>query len=247
MRAQASWKLGRKEAAIEALHRGAALFPKTSDFLRTEVFYLVDLKLFQRATEVGQRYLDRIDAGAEDYVAVAEALRQGGQAEQAGLMLEQAHLRYPEDTKVLLALAHTYIDRDRPLSAALVLEEASRLDTRFTGEAAELYRRAGRHARALSLNAGVHDQAAKFRQRLSILIDMEDFERVGSMAPTLDRLSLLDDDQVRYALAYALYKVGDFNGAEQHLKRLREVSLLESANQLRKAMAACRANGWQCS
>lgn len=246
MEAQANWELKRPQGAIAALVAGGKRFPEKSEFLRTQVFYTVELGLFQEGTELGQRYLARADATAEDYIAVAEALRRGEQPEKAGLLLEGAHLRFEGNERVLLALAHTYIDREQPLSAAIILEDAARMDPKFAVEAAELYKRAGRLARALSLNAQVGDQAAKFRQRLAILIEMENFELVGGMAPTLDRLGLLKEDAVRYALAYALYKVGDFGGAEGHLKRLTESKLIESANQLRKAMAACKAEGWQC-
>lgn len=246
MRAQANWKLERPDAAIAALVAGAKRFPDEAQFIRTQVFYLVELGLFQRGTALGERYLARAEATAEDYIAVAEALRRGKQAERAGLLLEGAHLRFHGNPRILLALSHTYIDREQPLSAAILLEDAARLDAKYAIEAAEMYKRAGRLSRALSINARVDDQAAKFRQRLAILLEMERFELVGGMAPTLDRLGLLKDEQVRYALAYALYKVGDFKGAEGHLKRMTDVSLLDSANQLRQAMQACRADGWQC-
>lgn len=247
MRAQSNWELRHPEQTFEALSAGEKRFPKMTDFARMRVFFLVELGLFQEAMVRGQRYLERADATAEDFVAVAEALRKGREPAKAGLILEQAHLRFPQDETILLALAHTYIDREEPLSAAVILEDAARLNPKYTVEAAEMYKEAGRSERALSLNARVIDQTAKLRQRLAILLELERFELVSAMAPMLDRVGLLEDEQVRYALAYGFYKAGDFESAERHLKRLKGASLFESANQLRRAMERCRETGWECS
>ncbi|MDD9936064.1 MAG: hypothetical protein OXT09_20805 [Myxococcales bacterium] len=246
MRAQSNWELKRPGRAIAALKRGARIFSDDSQFTRLQVFYLIELGLYQEVMDMGQRYLARAQATAEDYVAVGEALRQGKQLDKAGLILEGAHLRYPESEQIMLALAHVYLDRERPLSAAMLLEDAARLNAKYTVEAAELYKQAGRLERALSLNARVRDQKEKLKQRLSILLAMERFELVAAMAPSLSRTGLLGDDNVRYALAYGYYKIGDFASAEQQLKTITESELFNNANQLRKAMQTCRSSGWEC-
>lgn len=247
MRAQSSWELKRPSGAFSALQSGAKRFPERAEFPRMRVFYLVELCLFQEALVAGQAYLTRADAEPTDYVAVAEALRKGNQPGRAGLILEQAHLRFPANETILLALAHTYIDRERPLAAAGILEDASRLNPKYTVEAAELYKEAGRAELALALNARVSDQAAKYKQRLAVLLQLERYEMVGAMAAALGRVGLLKDEQVRYALAYGYYKAGDFEAAEQHLKLLKDPKLFESANQLRRAMERCAQSGWECS
>ena len=67
------------------------------------------------------------------------------------------------------------------------------------------------------------------------------------MLPKLSRLGLLSDENIRYALAYAYYKTGRFERAEEQLKPIQDPQLFESALQLRKAMAACREAGWECT
>ena len=66
------------------------------------------------------------------------------------------------------------------------------------------------------------------------------------MEDRLSRLGLLADEDVRYALAFSLFQVGDFDGAEAHLKKLTRTDLFQKAAQLRKAMAACSDKGWLC-
>jgi hypothetical protein len=79
------------------------------------------------------------------------------------------------------------------------------------------------------------------------LVDAEDFEAVTALEPQLNRLGLLGDQSVRYAVAYAAFKTGQFQKAEQHLREITEPELLESSLQLRKAIEACREAGWECS
>lgn len=247
IRAQSAWELKQPELALEVLKAGNARFEEIDDFGRLSIFYLIELGLFQEVQRLSAQHLSRGSTAPMDYLSVGEALRRGKRLDDAVVILESGHLRFPKDDQLLLALAHTYMDLDRPLSAALVLEEAARLEPKYTVEAAELYRRAGRLERALSLNARVEDQKAKIKQRMSILLQQERFELVAAMKPALSRLGVLqDDDAVRYGLAYALYKVGEFRGAEQQLKAVRDRKIFDDGNELRRAMERCRATGWEC-
>ncbi len=98
----------------------------------------------------------------------------------------------------------------------------------------------------MSLNGQVVDQKAKFKQRLALLLDQKDFELVAGMAPTIERLGLGEDDQIRYAMAFGFYKIGDRNQAERYLRGIADAKLFESANGLRKAMKSCEADDWEC-
>jgi tetratricopeptide (TPR) repeat protein len=246
MRADAHRQLGQSSQAFSVFAEGEKRFPKQAEFVRLPLFYLIELGLFQRGMELGERYLSRDDANADDYVAVGESLRKGKELEKASLVLEGAHLRFPADDRVLLALAHVYLDQQRPFVAATLLEQAAQLDPKYAVEAAELYKRARRFERALWLNGRVSDQPAKHRQRLGILLDLERYELVAAMEPTLSRLGLLAEDDVRYALAYGFFKIGEHEQAQRQLNVIVKPELESSVNQLRKAMEACRQQGWEC-
>ncbi|RMG19133.1 MAG: hypothetical protein D6729_05910, partial [Deltaproteobacteria bacterium] len=148
--------------------------------------------------------------------------------------------------RVAVALARAYVEAGRPLAAAVVLQEASRFHPRLAGESAELYRRAGRYVRALHMNAQVRDAKEKTRQRLGILIDMAAFERAAALEPRLRRLGLLEDEKIRYALAYAAFKNGEYARAERHLAGLSDPTLFAKGIELRRAMEACRKSGARC-
>jgi tetratricopeptide (TPR) repeat protein len=246
MRSQAHWELGQRGQALTALDEGQKAFPKQTEFTRIKLFYLIDLGLFQEVARVGEKFLSRPDVTADDYAAVGEGLRQSKQLEHARDVLEAAHLRFPEDEKLLVLLAHTYLDDGHPLIAAMLFEDAARLEPKYALEAAELYLKAGRLERALANNSRVGDQKAKMKQRLSVLLKMDRFNMIIGMEPRLSRLGLLSDENIRYALAYSYFKVSEFDKAEGHLKQLTDARLFESAMQLRKAMATCREAGWEC-
>lgn len=246
MRAQAHWELSQYDRALAALSEGSAAFPNDTELARVRFFRLVELDLYQEALRLGRDFLSRKDATVDDYLAVGQALREGKQFKEARNVLQTARFLFPTSVDATLQLAHTYIDDNRPLSAAVLYEEAARVEPKHLLETAELYKQAGRAERALFVNAQVADQKSKMKQRLAILLELERFEQVIAMEPRLSRLGLLDDQNIRYALAYAEFKVGNFAGSEVHLKRIDDAKLYEASLQLRRAMEDCKSAGWEC-
>lgn len=247
MRAQAHWELGELDNAWRVLTVGRAKFPdRAGEFARRQVFFLVEQGLYQEAAEQGRAYLEDSETGPEDAVAIGNALRETGQHEQALRILEGARLRAPGNVNLAKVLAHTYLGRDQLLPAADVLRAAAVHDPALLPEAAELYRRAGRLMEALSLNARVMDQRKKLKQRMAIFIELNRFDQAAAMQESLERTGLLAEEDIRYALAYALFKTGAFEQAETHLSRLERTDLFRKATELRRAMEQCADEPWLC-
>lgn len=246
MRAQAHWLLKQYPEAVAVLDQAAVIFPEEPGFQRRKVFYLIDLGLYQEAAEQGQEYLDRSNGDLEDYVAIGDALRRSGQVDRALRFLEAAKLRFPESTLVSKVLAHTYIEKNSLHVAANIIDEASIQDTDLIPEAAELYRRAGQVYRAMLLNSQVRDQNAKFKQRMALLLELGHYEQAAAMEQDLYRIGLLDNEDIRYALAYAMFKTGAYDTAEQHLSLLRRSDLFRKAVEVRRAIEECRETPWRC-
>lgn len=246
MRAQCHWLLKEPELALATLDLAAQLFPQEPGFLRRKVFFLIELGLYREAAEQGRVYLQQSAGKREDYVALGNAMRASGELREATLLLEQARLMYPGDADVNKVLAHAYLDQGQTNTAAELIYEASLLDPSLTGEASELYRRAGRPYRALMLNGQISDQKVKFRQRLALLLELQRFEQAAAMDNDLRRTGLMDDEDIRYALAYAVFKVGDFEAAEVHLQTLTRADLFRKAAELRRAIQDCSEDSWKC-
>lgn len=246
MRAQCYWLLEEPDMALAVLDTATVLFPDESGFLRRKVFFLIELKLFREAAEEGRNYLAQSEGKREDYIAMGNAMRAGGELKEAVTLLELARLKFPGDADVNKVLAHAYLDMGQVNTAAAIIYEASLLEPALMGEASELYRRAGQLNRALMLNGQITDQQVKFRQRLALLIELQRYEQAASMDIDLRRTGLMDDEDVRYALAYAVFKVGDFDTAESHLQKLTRPDLFRKAAELRRAMQDCAQEKWKC-
>lgn len=246
MRAQAHWELDHAAASIEALNAGLRRLPGSGQLQRMKIFFLVELGLYQEVVDLSQAYLARPDVIEDDYVAIGEALRAGRQLSEAQLLLERAQLLFPESEKVAVQLAHGYLDAGQTTSAAMLFEGAARTNSKYYLESAELYKEARRVDRALSLNARITDQKAKLKQRLSLLLSEERFEQIAAMEPTLSRLNLLVDDDIRYALAFAYFHTGQLDLAEQHARAITQSKLFDASVELRKAIDSCRQAGWEC-
>jgi tetratricopeptide (TPR) repeat protein len=246
MKAQSYWLLEEPVMALAILDQGARVFPEDSNFIRRKVFYLVDLGLFKEAVVQGRQYLQQSAGTLEDYVALGNALRSSGELDEAAAFLEEAQLNFPGSPEVKKVLAHVYIEREQLSAAADLLYQAALLDPQLMAEAAELYRRAGQTHRALTINSGLTDQPEKFRQRLALYLELQNFEQAAAMEIPLRRVGLLEDEDLRYAIAYALFKTGDFAAAEEHLAALNRPDLFRKAAELRRAIQDCAEDSWKC-
>lgn len=247
LKAQSYWHLEEPDAAINALNEGQRLYPQDYSFLRRKVFYFVELELFHEATRLGRQYLALSKAAAEDYVAIGNALRMSKQYQEALDILEIARLQFPESEMVAKLLAHTYLDQGQLHSAAFILEQVALLNPALISEAAEIYRRAHRFHKALTLNEGIQDQKVKFKQRLSLLLALKQYERAANMESSLYRVGLLEDQHVRYALAYAYFSSGRFSDANKHLDHLTDAELFRKGVELRRLMQICKDEPWKCT
>jgi tetratricopeptide (TPR) repeat protein len=246
MKAQSYWLLEEPVMALAVLDQGARVFPEDSSFIRRKVFYLVDLGLYKEAVVQGRQYLQQSAGTLEDYVALGNALRASGELDEAAAFLEEAQLNFPDSPEVKKVLAHVYIEREQLSAAADLLYQAALLDPQLMAEAAELYRRAGQIHRALTINSGLSDQPEKFRQRLALYLELQNFEQAAAMEIPLRRVGLLEDEDLRYAIAYSLFKTGDFAAAEEHLAALNRPDLFRKAAELRRAIQDCAEDSWKC-
>lgn len=247
LKAESHWHLKNAEAAINALNEGQNAFPGDFRFIKRKVFYFVELGLYQEAVRLGREFLHRSKAAAADYIALGNALRLSKEYQEALNILEVARLQFPHDEMVAKLLAHTYLDQGKLNAAAFILEQAALLNPDLQAEAAELYRRAGRFHKALTLNESIRDQKVKLKQRLSILLALKQFERAANMESSLYRTGLLEDQDIRYALAYALFSSRRFPAASKHLDHLTNAELFRKGTELRRLMEVCKNEPWQCT
>ena len=243
--AEAYVALSRFDEAWTALETGAVRFPDQPDLRRQQVFLLVKLGLYREARERGESMLARADTGPDDAVAIAEALRRGGETAEAATILEAALLKDGGDRDLLVQAARAAIDDGQPRNAGRFLERATVVDPALALEAAEAYRRAGDFDASLRMNGQVADPVDKARQRLGLLLEAESWDRAVALEDRLVRLGLADDDGVAYGLAFAWFRIGDLARADGWLDGIDDPEVFRRGIALREVMAACDPT-WGC-
>ncbi|MCZ2856407.1 MAG: hypothetical protein O2U62_04880 [Candidatus Bathyarchaeota archaeon] len=246
LRAECYWKAGQKGSAIDALSRGAKLFSEDATLLKQKFYYFAELKLYQASITAAKAYMKKMSANAQEYISLAQMLQSGGESEEAIKVLEEAKLKFPSSAKVHILLGHYYNQKDMPHVTADLFEKGSLYDANYLKEAAEMYRRNGELAHALYLNSMMTDKEEKTKQKVAIYIGKGEFEKIIGIKDALDRYGLLKNDNMRYALAYAYYRVKDYESAEAHLKKIEDDELFSKATVIRKNIEKCRSNSLEC-
>ncbi len=246
MRGQAHWLLKQHEMALAVMKQASLIFPEDASFPRRKIFYLIELGLNSTAAEQGLEYLEKHQADATDYVAIGNALRASGNLILAIRFLERAQLKFVNNQEITKALAATYISNQSYHTAAQLVHKLALTDNSLLSEAAELYRRAGQRNMALTMNSLVENQEQKLKQRLGLLIELENYEQAANMENDIKRVRIDSDENILYAMAFALFKVGDYDKAESYLSRITDTQLFQKAVEVRKIMADCADETWRC-
>ncbi len=246
MRSQSYWNLLQYDNAIATLEQAAKIFPENKSFPRRKVFYYIELGYNKQAVILGQKYLKNFKGQREDYIAIGNALRMSGDNETALMFLENALLKFPQDENIAKSLAAIYIQNDKYFTAAKIIHDAALLNPQLIKEAAELYRRAGSNYMALTLNGMISDQKEKLKQRMALMLQLENFEQVAAMEDNLKRVHLQNDENTKYAMAYAFFKTGNFKKTNEYLSLITEERNFKKAIELRKIMAECQLESWLC-
>lgn len=239
-------------------------FPKNREIREQRIRLLCELGLFQSASELALQDLQDLQDESHSLssasslssnnenqlLAYAQILSETGKEKEASLLLEKGLLLFESDTllnsKLRQRLAHSYLQQNRPFSAAEILFPLALKDPKHALYTSELYRRAGQVDRALWMNRLVADQKSKLKQRLTLLIEEERYEESAALLDRIQRLGLLEDEAIIYALAYAFYRVYEFPQAELLLSKLMSDGFYEKGIQLRKAIDQCRRDAWRC-
>lgn len=246
LKANLEWQGDLKDRALLTLEQAKKGFPSYREFHRQKILFLMSLKLYQTAMLEAKELLQSPTLTASELVFIVKTMRAAGENDHAVKIIEMGLLRFPLNEKVLLEAGVTYLDSDCLLSAARQFELLADLDPKYMSEASEIFRQLGRPVRAMFYNSQILDQKLKLKQRLALLIEAGRFEQASFMDKGLSRNGLLKNEDIRYALAYAYFKVGDYKQTELHLKKITRQDLFEKANGLRKNIEQCADAIWTC-
>lgn len=238
--------LGEVAKAWEVLDEAIATFENPTLFYKQKFYYLVEYEFYVSALQYANLYLERKQYERDDYILVAMSLINNKEFEKAAVLLEEAYLLYPLDEQIIKLLAQTYIQRERFYSAAMIYDKASIYYPEFALNAARLYLKSDNPIRALELNYRTVQQKEKFISRTAINVALNDYEALAALESPLKRYDILEDENIRYALGYSYFRLGEFDRAKFHLKKLTSNALFRKATKLYSLMDECESDVFKC-
>jgi len=246
LRAECYWKIKNHSDSINVINTGMKLFPEDTTLLKQKFYYFADLKLYQTAIETANKYMKKAGSGVNEYIALAQMLIAGNQTNEAISFLEETKLKFPKEAKVSMLLGHMYLKKDMKHTTATLFENSYYYDKKYLKDAVEMHRRSGNNLHALYLNSQNIDKQEKLKQKIAIYINAGEFRKVIGLKKALIRYKMLDDDNLRYALAYSYYMAGDYKEAELHLKKINDNELFNKATVIRKNIEKCQNDAMEC-
>ncbi|MDY0121794.1 MAG: hypothetical protein RBR54_07600 [Sulfurimonas sp.] len=246
LRAEIHWRLDEQEKALGVLQEAMQRFNNEYTLLKQRFFYFISLGLYQSALNDAHIYLNHAQLDEKSALVFINAFKKAEQLDDAIALAEELLLKFDQSAKLTALLAYLYIDKGMLQSAADLFDKASIKDTQYTKESAELYRRAKNFVLSLYKNSQLLDTQEKLKQRIAIYLEYKAYEKVVVSRNALERSGLLKDENIRYALAYSYYMVGEFDKCERELKKLTKSELFTKATELRKNIQKCKNDGWEC-
>ena len=246
LRAEIHWRLKQIEQSFTVLADGMQKFNNEYSLLKQRFFYSMSLGLYQNALSDAHIYMNHAELDEKSALVFITAFKNAEQLDDAIALAEELLLKFNKSAKLTALLAYLYVDKGMLQSAADLFSKASIKDVVYTKEAAELYRRAKNFVLSLYKNSQLLDTKEKLKQRIAIYLEYGAYEKVVVSHNALKRSGLLEDENIRYALAYSYYMVGDFDKCEKELKKLTKSELFTKATELRKNIQKCKTDGWEC-
>ncbi|MDP2345098.1 MAG: hypothetical protein Q8O67_29405 [Deltaproteobacteria bacterium] len=196
--------------------------------------------------EAGSRRSGPLRAGpARAHDVLAGRATSAIQALRARMLLEDGAARVARDDIAAVAGVLPLAELDAFASAvapvdpsfAALLGELAVARFPADAQATSLLRRTAKTTTwGLQLEPSEASAVERLRDRLAQLVDAGAWERVRALHPRVRAAGYFDDDDVRYALAFALFSTGDLRGAEAVLDGALQ---LERTIALRSALHAC--------
>lgn len=254
LRAKAHQALGHAGRALRSYRVGSRRFPNDRRLVEGELFLLVSHGLIREALDGSKAW--RQEASEAELLRLAAAVLRAGDVEMATLLGERTLLRFPTSTNARVLLGHAAAQKKNYTAAAHHFKTAADIsgDASTVTDAAEMYRRAGRTSAALRLGVLIPDAERKARQRFGILLEQERYAEAAAMQPRLQRLQILDDDDVRLALAYCWLQQAAvaedrprvLDRARRLLRDVKAASAFRQAVTMREAIEGCEKEVARC-
>ena len=245
LKSEIYWQKNEKVLAWKILNQALKKKLSKNVIYKKKFKYFMKEKLYFSAYELAFEFFKNKGLWS-DVLAMASQLRVNKQYEQSLKILQALSFVEPRNENIALEMTQNYLALGDNFSGALILEEAARVNNDLAFEASELLRQEGKSYRSKYLNFQTLDPKKRLKQKLSLYIEDDDYHSLKLMIPELKEHHLLEDEELRYAVAYSLFRTGDFKKSEEYLKLIARDDLFEKSLKLRDEISKCKIEKWAC-
>jgi len=238
-RAQCEYKTKMYPQAWQSLLRGQKKFSGFG-IEREMIAFKVDLKMPHEALTQSLNWFAANAYLPGQILNVAEIFHQNNFPDYARAVLELGRAKFPMHLDINLTLSQLYFQKNLLLAAEEGFMRASFSDAKYFYHTAEMNRQLGNYERSQYFNAFVRDPKEKLKQKIATYVDAGKFPLIASLEPVINRSDLSRDDEIRYALAYSLVKMGQTERPLQYLSSITKPELIEKTTVLRKTLIDCQ-------
>lgn len=201
---------------------------------------LIDLKMIHEAVEMSLDWLAKHQSPGTHTLNLAELFQQGQATAAALALLEMGRAQHPTNLDINLALSQIYFQKNWMWAAEEGFRRALITDSKYYYHTAELNRQTRRFERSLFFNSSVVDEKERLKQKIATYVDANKYALIASLDSVIQRSELQKDDEVRYALAYSLVRMGAMDRPLSYLSQITKPELIEKTTVLRQTLLECQ-------
>ncbi|MBY0385587.1 hypothetical protein K2X05_10570 [bacterium] len=206
----------------------------------------LDLKMHHEALLTTLQWFSKHLSPATHYLNVAEMFQVAKSEQGALTVLEMARAQHPAHMDINLALSQVYFQKGMLSAAEEGFRRAALSDGKYYYHSAELNRQTRHYERSLYLNALVVDEKERLKQKIATYVDANKYSLIASLDAVIQRSELQKDDEVKYALAYSLVRVGNYEKPLKYLSQITKPELIEKTTVLRQTLLECQEKKEAC-
>lgn len=207
----------------------------------------IKMGIYHGALREAHSWFGKHKSSPAEYLDIVEKFYQIGRIEEALSILEMGRVSYPTDKDLNLTLSQLFFQKKLLRGSEEGFARAALKDPQYYYHAAEINRQIGNYERAQYLNNFVKDDKEKLKQKIATFVDANKFPLIASLEQVISRSELIKDDEIKYALAYSLVKMGQIKGPLKYLSSITKPELLEKTTVLRKTLLDCQNESSNCS
>jgi tetratricopeptide (TPR) repeat protein len=212
---------------------------KNIETLSFTIQTLMQMELNHLSTFISLDWLARYSRSPSDFLTISDIFLKQKNLVGRVKVLEMARAKFPMDTDINLSLTQMYFEKGMLIAAEEGFARASQSESKYAYHAAEMNRQLGRYERSQFFNSRIPDEKERLKQKLAIYVDKGQFAMIASLEPVIQRTPLINDDEVRYALAYSLVRSGEYKRPLQYLAKITSQDFIEKTVILRNALTDC--------